>query len=315
MDHLRPRVSEGVRARSRWSRTTSGAAETRPNWLLFAWLLAAIEIVFMFAAGGRIVGFDSHAYWLAWHHSDMYALAPNQQDAYLYSPIFAQVIWPLAQLPWFAFLAVWTATGFGLYVWLLSPLGWKKAAPLVLLAVPQAVVGNLWPLFALVLVAGLSRPVLWAIPLLTKVTAAQGLVWFAVRREWRSLARVSAVTALLVGLSFAASPQLWLDWIRMLLGGGHAGVAAGAYDLPLWPRVLLAGALTAWGAATGRVWLLVASVGIGSPTFPLSWLLSNLAVFAAMPRLNRNPGQSHHESVRSADLVPRLTAPERTSPS
>ena len=121
----------------------------------------------------------------------MYGLPPNTADAYLYSPAFAQVLWPLAQLPWPLFLAAWTVAGFALYAWLLRPLGRALAAPLLLFCLPQAMVGNIWPLLAVVLVFGFRRPGLWAFPLLTKVTAGVGVVWFAARGEWRNLARVA----------------------------------------------------------------------------------------------------------------------------
>src|SRR5262245_56278888 len=63
--------------------------------LVSLWLLACVFALFTLLAPSRFYGFDSHAYWLAWQHSDMYGLKPNQQDAYLYSPAFAQLIWPL----------------------------------------------------------------------------------------------------------------------------------------------------------------------------------------------------------------------------
>lgn len=58
----------------------------------------------------------------------MYGLPPNTADAYLYSPAFAQLIWPLAQLPWPLFVAAGAVAGFALYAWLLRPLG-RTLAP------------------------------------------------------------------------------------------------------------------------------------------------------------------------------------------
>jgi hypothetical protein len=215
----------------------------------------------------------------------MYGLKPNQQGAYLYSPAFAQLIWPLAQLPWPMFFAIWTAAGVLTYAWLVWPLEWRWRLPLLVICVPQAIVGNVWPAFAVVLVFGLRRPALWAIPLLTKVTAATGVVWFAARGEWRRLTSAVLAAGLVTAISVAISPALWLSWLRLLEGGGAAGRAAGAVETPLSIRLPVALLLAIVAARKGRVWLLALSMALGSPTFPLSWLLSNLMVFTALPRV------------------------------
>ena len=175
------------------SHTTRRARE-RDRLLLVLWFLGGLYASVAIVGWRTALGYDAHAYWLAWHHSPMYGLPPNTADAYLYSPAFAQVLWPLAQLPWPLFLAAWTVAGFALYAWLLRPLGRALAAPLLLFCLPQAMVGNIWPLLAVVLVFGFRRPGLWAFPLLTKVTAGVGVVWFAARGEWRNLARVLVPT-------------------------------------------------------------------------------------------------------------------------
>lgn len=256
----------------------------RQMGLVWLWLLAGVFALLTIAAPSRFFGFDSHAYWLAWRHSEMYGLKANQQNAYLYSPAFAQLIWPLVQLPWPAFFTIWTAAGLAAYSWLLWPLRWLWRVPLLIICVPQAIVGNVWPAFALVLVFGLRRSSLWAIPLLTKVTAATGLVWFAARREWRQLAGAAAAAGLVTAVSVAISPGLWLDWLRLLEGGGGAGRPAGAVETPLAIRLPVALLLAVVAARKGRVWLLALSMALASPTFALSWLLSNLMVLTALPR-------------------------------
>ena len=130
--------------------------------LLALWFLGGLYSSVAIIGWRTALGFDAHAYWLAWHHSSMYGLPPNTADAYLYSPAFAQLIWPLAQLPWPLFVAAWAVAGFALYAWLLRPLGRTLAAPLLLFCLPQAMVGNIWPLLAVVLVFGFRRPGLWA---------------------------------------------------------------------------------------------------------------------------------------------------------
>src|SRR4051812_48958299 len=172
----------------------------------FTLLIAATDI------GGARFGFDAHAYWAAWRHDGLYTVAPQQLDAYLYSPAFAEAIWPLAKLPWAWFSIVWTGIITGTYLWLLAPLERRWRIPLLLLCSIDLVAGNVWSFFALVLVFGFRYPGAWAFPLLTKVTPVVGPVWFLVRREWRSLAIVALTTAAIALASIAIAPHLWSDW-------------------------------------------------------------------------------------------------------
>ena len=67
------------------------------------WLLAfacVLQVAMRVSSFGW--GWDARAYWLAWH-GPMYTTAPDSMGAYLYSPAFAQAIWPLAVAPWPAF--------------------------------------------------------------------------------------------------------------------------------------------------------------------------------------------------------------------
>ena len=68
-------------------------------------------------------------------------------------------------------------------------LGWRSA--LLVLAFPPVALelyhGNIHLLMAAAIVLGFRYPIGWSFLLLTKVTPGVGLVWFAVRREWRPL--------------------------------------------------------------------------------------------------------------------------------
>lgn len=86
-------------------------------WILaFACLTQAIAVIVAYR-----YGYDSHAYWLAWRHP-LYGAAPTTPDAYLYSPAFAQLIWPLAQLPWPVFATIYSLLLLAILAWLLKPL-------------------------------------------------------------------------------------------------------------------------------------------------------------------------------------------------
>ena len=77
--------------------------------------------------------------------------------------------------------------------------------------------GNVHLLLALAIVLGFRWPAAWAFVLLTKITPGIGLLWFAVRREWRSLAIALGATAgrsSLAGLLVA--PQAVARLVRSL---------------------------------------------------------------------------------------------------
>jgi hypothetical protein len=235
-------------------------------------------------------GLDSHAYWLAWRHDGLYTVGPNQLDAYLYSPAFAQLIWPLAQLPWPAFCTLWFAATAATYVWLLVPLDRKWRLPLLCMCSLDLVAGNIWAFFALVLVFGLSYPAAWALPLLTKITPFVGVVWFAVRREWRSFAIALAAPAAIVAASVAAAPGLWADWIDFLR---HADDASDPTAVDLTPMLHpptavylavmlpIAIAITVFAARRNRPWLLPVALLFAMPFFTANAFV----LLAAIPRV------------------------------
>ena len=66
------------------------------------------------------VGLDSHAYWAAWTHP-LYSIPPGHVDAFLYSPVVAEVMWPLGHLPADLFIGLWAAAMLAVFAWLLRP--------------------------------------------------------------------------------------------------------------------------------------------------------------------------------------------------
>ena len=59
--------------------------------------------------------------------------------------------------------------------------------------------GNISLLLAVAIVWGFRWPWTWAFVLLTKITPGVGLLWFALRREWRQLAIALGATAAVAG--------------------------------------------------------------------------------------------------------------------
>jgi hypothetical protein len=169
-------------------------------------------------------------------------------NAYLYSPAFAQVFALIGVLPRELFVVLWSLLLVLVAVWLARP--WP--ASLLVLALPvsqEILIGNIHLLLAAAIVVGFRWPVAWAFVLLTKVTPGIGLLWFAVRREWRALAIAVGVTALIAAVSFAVAPGLWGSWLALLRSdsGGDSGRL-------LLGRLAVAAVIVVWGARTDRAW-------------------------------------------------------------
>jgi hypothetical protein len=262
-------------------RTRSRRPEVRLRQLgvgtLAIWFVCgyiAVRAVMFFASRDDL-GSDAHAYWLTGHHADLYSAAPRHADAYLYSPLFAQLIWPLTQLPWPVFLAVWMAAATAAYAWLVWPLGLEWGVPALLLCTLEVGQGNILGFIGAAAVIGMTRPSAWAFPLLTKVTTGLGPVWFAVRREWRALVWSLGVTAALAAVSIAFSVGAWADWIHFLATnrGGDATL----------PYRLVAGlTLTVIAARRNQAWLLAPAILLASPVLH-GWMY--LSLLATVPRL------------------------------
>ena len=254
------------------------------------WLGAAFVGLFAFAAvASNGFGMDSHAYWSAWRNG-LYSAAPEQRDAYLYSPAFAQGIWPLTLLPWPVFCAGWMLAAAAVYAWLLAPLGRAWALPLFGICGLEIVTGNVWPFFALVLVAGLRFPAAWAFPILLKLTPGVVVLWFVVRREWRSLTIALLTTLVVAVVSFAVAPHLWMEWVRLLLHPGEfANPSRKVLHQPLHFSALVRLAvgipisivLTVHAARTNRAYLLPVAVLLSVPVFGFNVF----GILTAIPRL------------------------------
>src|SRR4029078_1809510 len=100
------------------------------------------------------------------------------------------------------------------------------------------------------MVVGFRWPAMWAFVLLTKVTPGIGLLWFAVRRDGRSLGIALGPTALTVAVSAVLMRGAWLDWFELLVSlAGRDGTWA-AIPIQFLVPLALAIALVACGGRT-----------------------------------------------------------------
>jgi hypothetical protein len=251
------------------------------------WVLSSIFAGWFAAVGiDRWNTADAHAYWAMWLHP-FYSLPPGAHDAYLYSPAFAQVLWPFTHLPWPVFSGLWMAILAAATVWLIAPLR-HWAVPVFLACVPAIITGNVYPLFAVVAVKGMRYPAAWAFPLLTKVAPGVGLVWFAARREWRRLGVALAATTGIVVASVIFAPGEWSNWVSFLAHQHRVARASanGISSLPapsLLVRLPVAVAVVAFAARTNRRWLLPIGMVLADPMS--AWFA--FLLLTAIPRLRR----------------------------
>lgn len=242
------------------------------------WLAVLPAFWVLFLSRWRSVGLDSaHAYWNAWNQH-LYGASPGSPDAYSYSPVFAQILYPLTLLPWGAFLVVWSALLCVALLWLLWPLGnrWRWLV-LAYTAPPAVAIGNIEPLLAVAAVIGITRPAAWALPLLTKVTPGLGPLWFAMRREWRKALVALGATCGIVAVSFALEPELWIAWMNFLRSNSDVQIRY----LPLWVRLPAAVGILAWGARRDRPAALALAMVFAMPL----WSSGVLLLLTAIPRL------------------------------
>ncbi len=221
---------------------------------------------------------DARCYWLP-SLADPY-LHSNWTDqiAYPYSPAFLQLLQPIRLLPWQAFMTVWAAI-------LMVAMAYLTGPRLILFGLAWFGLMEIWGgnvelLVAAAIVLGFRWPATWSFVLLTKITPGVGLLWFVVRREWRSLFVALAATAGIAAISFALAPDAWIRWPQVLASNvGKSGTWA-AVPIPLAVRLPFAVVLIVWGALKNYRWV----VPIGAMlALPALWYGGLSIALAALP--------------------------------
>lgn len=230
------------------------------GWILG--IAAAALVWFEYTrSGGQPV--DVRYYWAA----DPANLYPHpelgERNGYNYSPAFEFVVaWGRA-LPFEAFVAIWRAALLVALVYLAGPL-----TIFVLFLPPVASevnAGNIQIVLALAIVLGFRWPATWAFVLLSKLTPGLGLLWFALRRQWRACLIAGGVTAAIALAAFVLNPDAWPAYLRLLTGGPAPAVSP--YYLDFWTRLPMALAFVAFGAWRGYRWPVVVASTLALPVF------------------------------------------------
>jgi hypothetical protein len=225
-------------------------------------------------------------YWfidaIAWWHINLSNLYGGMYDpgligAFRYAPVIAWLFVPLSWLSWPALIAVYLALS-GLALTAMT----GRRALLFLVAFPpvllELVNGNIHLFMALAVWAGMRWPVAWAFILLTKVTPGVGVLWFAGRRDWRSLVIALGTTVAIFAIGSVIAPTQWLDWLQSLFVASNAATAPGVP--PLIVRLPIAAVIAYWAGRTGRAWLVPFAVFLA---LPILWLQGLAILTASFP--------------------------------
>ena len=234
-----------------------GRTRAIKDGLVLGSAILSVGILFGLRSKWDTFGWDSYAYWLA-DPMDPYRGWNDLVGSFRYSPAAAQVMAIFHFLPWDVFRVAWAVT-LGLVAARLAG-WWVLLLPWVVL---DLFVGNVHILLAAAIVLGFRHPVTWSFVLLTKVTPGIGLLWFAVRREWRHLGLALGATAIIVLASAALAPGLWSDWLYHLADDGRP--LAWGLGVPLGLRIPAAALLVSWGALTDRRWTVPVAAFLALP--------------------------------------------------
>ena len=244
-------------------------------------ILACAILVVAHLTGFVQTGVDAHSYWNSNPLDPYGSVRPGEQDAYFYAPVFTQLLGPLHLLPWPWFIALWTILLSAALVWQTGL--WTGFALLALPVFADLTVGNIHLLLAAAIVGGFRWPWLWFLPLITKVTPGIGLLWFVVRREWRSLAIALGATAAISLISFVVAPHLWFEWVETLRAVSRDPATSFLVPIPLWIRLAAAVAVVIWGARTDRRWTVPVASMLALPILWINGMAMLVAVVALIP--------------------------------
>ena len=246
-------------------------------FLIWVWQFVVVAGSHVDADAYRLVDGD-HPYGMA---------SAGQEHAYLYSPVVAQLLALVRGIPPAIFYALLAGLSLAALVYLL---GGRWAAASLVLPLPfiwqDLMTGNIHLILAACVVIGFRVPSMWAVVLLTKVTPGIGLVWFAMRREWRAVALAVGSTVGVTLLSFLLAPALWFEWTRVLTTNAGGPAAGLSVPIPLLIRMPASAILVGWGARSNRAWTVPVACFL---SLPVIWIWDGFAILTGAAALLLRP--------------------------
>ena len=288
--------------------------------VLLAGLVFVIAIVIPATRNDKLVAYDAHAYYQAAALQDPYrATIQGGFDAvgglyeFKYPPPLAQALAPFRLvLTWPQFLAIWSALLYAVFV----VMGGRWALPLLVFPplLGELWLGNINLWIAAAVWLGFRWPAAWAFIILTKITPGIGLLWFAVRREWRNLAIAIGATAAIAAVSFVLAPNLWRDFIEASRTqvAATVDVPRQAAPLSLPVRMIVGALIIVAGALTDRRWLVPVAVAL---TVPFLWWNVLAILIVCIPLARDDARRRREREIQARPAIPAPATPSPASPS
>ena len=265
---------------------------------------AGVAVAWMHVVGDPLA--DAHAYYEAAARLNagqpLYPpnLNPNDNHIYLYPPLLAQLLRPLALLPYTWFALGWELVVVVTFVWLLQHLGVRERSTWIAIGLLGVPIG--WALtiaqahIPMTLLMAIGQP--WSIALAANLKLFPVLIalYWRGRRDWESL----LAFFLWLGLIFAA--QLIVDLNDTLaffkaVGFGQTGEPGvlrnfSVYTIsPIaWVGLLIAGCILILATAKTRWgWAVAVTVATLAPPRLLTYMLTGLLAGVRRPRAAGEP--------------------------
>ena len=225
----------------------------------------------------------------------------NPDGCFLYSPPVAQFMHVVRSvMPFDSFTLLLRSAEMLVLIAVAGP-----AVGLVLFIPAVAIelnAGNVNLLIVGAVLVGFRYPWAWAFVVLTKVTPGIGMLWFAVRREWRNFTIAMGATLAFAILSRLAAPNLWQQYFAGLNAEGDGSIFLIGWRLPL------AAVVVVWAARNDHRWALMVAVFLALPRW---YFLSPVVLVGLFPlvRLPRPlPWPAFHLRPLARPVTPPLIA-------
>ena len=265
---------------------------------------AGVAVAVMHVLGDPLA--DAHAYYEAASRLNagqpLYPanLNPNENHIYLYPPLLAMVLRPLALLPYAWFALLWELVVIATFVWLLQHLGVRKRSTWIAIGLLGVPIG--WALtiaqahIPMTLLMALGQP--WSIALAANLKLFPVLIalyWLG-RRDWESLLAFFVWTAILVVAQLVIDAPNTFAFVKAigLDQTGEPGVLRNfsIYTVsPLaWIGLLFAGCVAILVAARTRWgWAVAVTVATLAPPRLLVYMLTSLLAGIRQPKAAGEP--------------------------
>jgi len=273
------------------------------NLVLFALAVigaaAGVAVAWMHVVGDPLA--DAHAYYEAASRLNagqpLYPanLNPNENHIYLYPPLLAMALRPLALLPYEWFALIWELFVVATFAWLLQHLGVRRRSTWIAVGLLGVPIG--WALsiaqahIPMTLLMAMGQP--WSIALAANLKLFPALIalyWLG-RRDWESFLAFLVWSALLIAIQVVLDANATFAFVKSVgfEQTGDPGVLRNfsIYTVSpvAWFGALFVGAIAILAAARTRWgWAVAVTVATFAPPRLLTYMLTSLLAGIRRPR-------------------------------